>query len=109
MQRLLLEVQAEKERLIRSLAAGSVENIITSSDECQNNGSVSNYTSPNSLNLNQLDSSFNPPSSIVHRNGSKCAGVKFLVLFRTKIARQKTPPLNLGRSQFLTLVPLPLR
>ena len=29
MQRLLLEVQAEKERLIRSLAAGSVENIIT--------------------------------------------------------------------------------
>ena len=61
MQRLLLEVQAEKERLIRSLAAGSVENIITSSDECQNNGS--SYTSPNSLNV--LDTSFNPPSSIV--------------------------------------------
>ena len=76
MQRLLLEVQAEKERLIRSLAAGSVENIITSSDECQNNGSVSNYTSPNSLNLNQLDSSFNPPSSIVHRIGSKFGKVK---------------------------------
>ena len=33
MQRLLMEVQAEKERLIRSLAAGSVENMITSSDD----------------------------------------------------------------------------
>ena len=68
MQRLLLEVQAEKERLIRSLAAGSVENIITSSDECQvtHNGSVSNYTSPNSLNLHShLDASLNP-SSIVN-------------------------------------------
>ena len=52
MQRLLMEVQAEKERLIRSLAAGSVENIITSSDECQITNNGSNYTSPNSLNLN---------------------------------------------------------
>ena len=30
MKRLLLEVQAEKERLIRSLAAGSIENLLAS-------------------------------------------------------------------------------
>lgn len=69
MQRLLMEVQAEKERLIRSLAAGSVENMITSSDDqtCgQTNGSMSNYTSPNSLNFNSnLDASLNQ-SSIVN-------------------------------------------
>ena len=47
MQRLLMEVQAEKERLIRSLAAGSVENMITSSDDqtCgQVQGSKNNFT-----------------------------------------------------------------
>ena len=61
MKRLLLEVQAEKERLIRSLAAGSIENILTAQHESSQieNGPIG-HLSPRQSSRQNSDSVFDP-------------------------------------------------